>query len=170
MATTKIILDADVIIHFAKGGCLHLLPNIFKGYEYAILDVVYDEILYPIRNQLDNQIGLLKNINRLPFNPKGEIAKEYALLRKTLGKGESACLIYCRYNHDVIGSSNLKDITRYCDQHQITYLTTLDFLYYGIRHRVMTLLEANQFIADVRSKDSKLPEIDMAQYIPTVTL
>ena len=59
---TKIILDADVIIHFAKGGALHLLPSIFPNYDYAILQTVYDEILKPTRIQLDNQLRFLKNI------------------------------------------------------------------------------------------------------------
>ena len=33
---TKIVLDADVIIHFAKGNLLSLLPSIFTLYEYVI--------------------------------------------------------------------------------------------------------------------------------------
>lgn len=53
--------------------------------------------------------------------------KEFFLLQRTLGKGESACMIYCRDNRDVLGSSNLKDIKEYCSKNNITYLTTLDF-------------------------------------------
>jgi hypothetical protein len=34
----KIVLDADVIIHFAKGGLLSFLPSIFPEYEYVLLD------------------------------------------------------------------------------------------------------------------------------------
>ena len=41
---TKIVLDADVIIHFIKADCFSLLPDIFPEYEYIILDVVYNEI------------------------------------------------------------------------------------------------------------------------------
>lgn len=41
MATkTKIVLDADVIIHFIKGCQFSLLLDIFPEYEYLILDVV----------------------------------------------------------------------------------------------------------------------------------
>lgn len=36
---TKIILDADVIIHFVKAEAFSLLPDIFPEYEYVILDV-----------------------------------------------------------------------------------------------------------------------------------
>ena len=38
----KIVLDADVIIHFSKGGLLSLLPQIFPEYEYIVLDKVYN--------------------------------------------------------------------------------------------------------------------------------
>ena len=40
----KIVLDADVIIHFSKGGYLSLLPQIFPDYEYVVLDKVYNEL------------------------------------------------------------------------------------------------------------------------------
>ena len=41
---TKIVLDADVIIHFIEAGNFSLLPDIFPEYEYIILDVVYNEV------------------------------------------------------------------------------------------------------------------------------
>ena len=44
MTKTKIILDADVIIHFYKGGCLTLLPKILPAYQYIVLSHVYQEI------------------------------------------------------------------------------------------------------------------------------
>lgn len=37
---TKIVLDADVIIHFMKAGSFPLLPEIFPEYDFLILDVV----------------------------------------------------------------------------------------------------------------------------------
>lgn len=170
MSKIKIILDADVVIHFAKGGYLNVLPLIFKEYEYAILDTVYNEILKPTRIQLDNQIHLLSNITRLSFKPQGEMLKEYAMLTAILGKGESACMVYCKYNNDVIGSSNLRDIREYCQENKLTYLTTIDFLYYAIKNKVMTIEEATQFILDVNNKDSRLPNIDFRTYISDVVL
>lgn len=41
----KILLDADVVIHFIKGGCLSLLPDILPAYQFAILDIVLDREL-----------------------------------------------------------------------------------------------------------------------------
>lgn len=170
MTKTKIILDADVIIHFAKGGILSLLPQIFQDYDFVVLDTVYNEIKGPLKLQLDNQVGILVNIRLLKFTPKGEAMKEFALLTSTLGRGESACMVYCKYNNDVIGSSNLSDIKDYCKANNITYLTTIDFLYYAIRKKLITVEEAILFVEEVKRKDSKLPEVDFNTFVSAVQI
>ena len=96
MEKVKIILDADVLLHFAKAERLNMLPEILPEYEHVVLSTVYDEI-GSIQNQLDNQIFFLKNISKETFNPTGEMVIEYARLLRTFGKGESACMAYCRY-------------------------------------------------------------------------
>lgn len=164
MAKTKIVLDADVIIHFAKGDMLSMLPRIFGDYDFVVLDTVYNEIKEPLKSQLDNQVNILK------FAPTGEIMREYALLTKTLGRGESACMVYCRYNHDVIGSSNLKDIKAYCQTHKITYLTTVDFLYHAIQKQLMSIEDATEFIKQVKQKDSRLPDVDFITFVSSVQI
>ena len=40
-AKTKIVLDADVIIHFVKAGQFSLLLDIFPEYQYIILDCLW---------------------------------------------------------------------------------------------------------------------------------
>ena len=162
---TKIVLDADVVIHFSKGEMLSLLPGIFPDYEFVLLKAVHEELLSEVRIQVDNQIRLLRNITLLPFTPHGEMLREYARLKTRFGKGESACMAYCLFNHDVIGSSNLRDIRAYCEEHQITYLTTLDFLWYGWRKGLLSAAKAQDFICKVRAEGSKLPEVDIEQYV-----
>ena len=151
---TKIVLDADVIIHFIKAGQLTLLLDIFPEYQYLILDVVYDDVTVNKSNktQIDNTLNYFSNrITNIKFDPKGNSRLEYARLRNTLllGKGESACMIYCRDNQDVLGSSNLKDIREYCVQNQITYLTTLDFLYHAYIRKKMSKTDVDNFITEV---------------------
>ena len=87
----KIVLDADVIIHFSKGGLLSVLPQIFPEYEYVVLDKVYDE-LRTVKTQLDNQMLYFGNIRKIEFAPGLEMMREYAMLKKTFGDGESACM------------------------------------------------------------------------------
>lgn len=165
---TKIVLDADVINHFAKGGLLPLLPKIFPEFQYIVLDVVRRELLSLILPLLEKQVTKEKNIYYEVFGASSGEKKEYLRLTSTkglhLGRGESACMVYCRYHHDVVGSSNLKDITDYCDEFGITYLTTNDFLFYAIRRGLLTKEQADSFVADVRSKGSRLPRVDFDFY------
>ena len=163
---TQIVLDADVIIHFAKGGRLSQLPSIFPDYEYVLLGAVHEELLFDIRTQIDHQMALLKNITLIPFAPRGEMLREYAMLRsRQFGKGESACMAYCLFTHNVIGSSNLRDIRAYCEEKKIVYLTTMDFLWYAWQKQMLTPAEISAFIAEVKQKGSKLPEVDIEKYV-----
>ena len=166
----RIVLDADVIIHFSKGGLLSLLPRIFPEYEYIVLDKVYNE-LKSVQNQLDNQIQFFGNITKVEFAPTAEIMREYAVLKSKFGDGESACMAYCRYTSNIIGSSNLKDIKNYCIEYQITFLTTLDFLYYAWQRKLLTEKECDEFMQEVTAKGSRLPKIDsIMTYTPNVGL
>lgn len=166
----KIVLDADVIIHFAKGELLATLPSIFPHYDFIVLSHVYEEVLPPVKLALDNIITLLQNIKLERFEPRGEMLREYALLSRDRGKGESACMSYCRFTQNALGSSNLRDIAEYCKTHGITYLTTIDFLYYGIQKRIITRTEADEFIERVKKNGSKLPIVDFDHYIPVAVL
>lgn len=160
-------MDADVIIHFAKGGLLHILPSIFPEYEFVVLDKVMEEVHKPALTQLKNQMAFLKNIREVKFGQTAEERREFARLMSELclGKGESACLAYCRYNHDVVGSSNLSDILDYCSDNRITFLTTTEFLYYGITRSIISKEAAEDFIKQVNAQNSRLPEVDFDTFV-----
>ncbi|HIT15452.1 MAG TPA: hypothetical protein IAA88_03590 [Candidatus Avimuribaculum pullicola] len=169
---TKIVLDADVIIHFIEANSFSLLPEIFPEYEYVVLDIVYNEISKNNKTKtfIDNYFLYFHKLKKETFAPKGESMKEYFLLQRTFGKGESACMVYCRDNQDVLGSSNLKDIKDYCLKNNITYLTTLDFLYFAYCRKKMTQQECSEFMQAVNNAGSKLPIIDITQYTCTVQI
>lgn len=168
---TKIVLDADVINHFARVGLLSLLPKILPDFQYVVLDKVKDELPILILASLNKLIEQEKTIVEETFGATAGEKKEYFRLTATsgphLGSGESACMVYCRYHNDVVGSSNTKDITAYCDQYGITYLTTNDFLYYAIRRKLLTKDKAKQFIKTVRSMGSYPPVVDFDTYVCT---
>lgn len=95
----KIVLDADVIIHFAKGEMLSSLPMVFPECEFVVLDIVRQEVKQPTLSQLQNQMAFLRNIKEVTFGETLEQRKEYARLTSVvgLGRGESACMVYCRF-------------------------------------------------------------------------
>lgn len=160
----KIILDADVIIHFSKGGALGQLPHIFPNKMY-VPDIVFHEALSREYKIEVNNLLNFRLVEELEINNNINVFREYNQLKKKFGKGESACMAYCRYNKDVIGSSNLKDIKRYCDDNSITYLTTMDFLAEAYRTDKMDEATCDFFIYNVTSKGSRLPYKTIAEFI-----
>jgi hypothetical protein len=160
-----ILLDTDVISHFISGGQFALLPSIFKN-KKVLLDIVATELRASkkFRNYIDNVIrsGFIKEIN---FQGNKQVGMEYAKLIKTYGKGESACMAYCKFNKDILASSNLKDIAKYCEDNGINYLTTIDFLAEALKANQLTEQECNDFIRNVKSAGSKLPVDTLAEYL-----
>ena len=146
-----------------------MLPKILPEYQFMVLDVVRREIPLVLMSLLQKVIAQDKTIVEEVFGKTAGEMKEYArLISKdglALGRGESACMVYCLYHNDVLGSSNTKDVTSYCDEKGITYLTTCDFLYFAIQRGLMTRAEADAFIAEVRRLGSFPPIVDFDTYV-----
>ena len=68
------------------------------------------------------------------------------------------------------GVYRMLTIKEYCAAQQITYLTTLDFLYYAYIRGKMSKDECDGFILEVNAKGSKLPTIDISQYSPNTQI
>jgi predicted nucleic acid-binding protein len=159
----RILLDADVLSHFIKGGQAGLLNAVFPN-RLVILDEVMRELDRVSRfNQPLNILIKLSNITIVSFADDDEVLMEFGnLLRQYLGRGESACMATARYHGDFIASSNLKDITRYCKQHGITYYTTLDILHFAVQDGHLTVDDCNTFITTIKKLGSK-PGFDSYQ-------
>lgn len=162
-----ILVDSDVISHFIKGGEIYSLNSIFE-YELKILDKVYNELKNNIswKRHIDNLISQ-KVIQMIPFpETNADIKKEYFRIKKQMNKGdgESACLSYVRYTNNIIASSNLIDIKDYCEEFEITYLTTMDFLCYALTKGIFTEQRCNDFINNVWAKNSRLSVRDINDY------
>lgn len=166
---TKIVLDADVVIHFIKGECLSMLHEIFPNYQYIILDIVLEKELEKQRATktiLDNYLSFFDHIQVEKWNPNYEMTKEFSALSKRYGLGESATLAYCKYNHEVIASSNITEITTYCVEYDITYITTMDFIHRAYKTNKLTEVECDEFISKVKIAGSKLPVNKIREYTP----
>lgn len=162
-----ILIDADVLSHFISGGQITLLPHI-SPYPIKILDKVYAEIsrMPGRKTEVDNLLNF-KLIEQIPFpEDQPEIKKEYHYIKNKQfkGDGESACLAVVRYSKDILASSNLKDIASYCKMHQITYLTTLDFLCEAVKNGQLSESDCDEFIQRVLIAGSRLPVKKWGEY------
>ena len=160
-----ILLDSDVISHFVKGGQILLLPQIFQ-YKKVILDIVFHELKKRKGYELFTEnIIRFKLITEIPFPENFEIQREYAHLLRFFGKGESACMAFCKFNHQILASSNIRDVWDYCRNNNITLLTTMDFLAEAYKTGILTEQQCNDFIKTVKEKGSKLPVDSIKVYL-----
>lgn len=140
----KILLDSDVIRHLIKGDRLSLLPDLY-GNQLVLLDVVRDELFRSIQVQtvIENFIRFYKiEVRDFPTN-NIDILKEFALLKKRYGLGESACMAVAKFEKNIIASSNLKDIKKYCVLNNIKYITTMDILLEAVNEAKISEKECN---------------------------
>lgn len=162
-----VLLDSDVLIHLFKASKLSLLGTLFPG-RLRILDIVLNEL----RNNrtavsfIDSLFvfGGFEEIRFPMSDPK--LLSEFANLTGPLGKGtgESATLIFCKYNHHIIASSNTVDIKPYCDLNQMSYLTTLDIFCIAVHRNEMTEVEADAAIQEIKRNNSYLPTNNLSDY------
>lgn len=160
----KILLDADVIIHFIKGEQIGILHTIFPN-KLFLLDIVLSEVFKgSIRIQVENLLNF-KFVQEITFKTDFIVLAEYARLKKQYGSGESACMAYCKYHRDILASSNLKDIKAYCEENNIQYLTTMDFIHQAYVKEILNEGDCDYFIYNVKIKGSKLPCNTIKEFI-----
>ncbi len=112
-----ILIDADVISHFITAGEMIALPSIFP-YQIYVLDKVYKEIeRFPKRKIEVENLLRFGQIKEMKFPEHDDaIMKEYAHIKKWMfkGDGEAACMAVAHASKNILASSNLKDVGRYC--------------------------------------------------------
>ena len=166
----KILFDADVLIHFDKGGQLSLLPQIYPG-RLCIMDEVLQELRTgsSARTTIDQLIqqGDIESVAIAAF-PTAFV--EYAQLIRRLGRGESACMALARFDDRYLASSNLRDIQVYCEKHSIHYVTTLDILVQVEQLGLLSEADCDQFIRQVKQRNSRLPVNSLAEYLQKFTV
>lgn len=153
----EILLDADVVRHFFSGHRLHQLSKICPK-RFVMLEKVKQELCRS--KHLEVAVCNFLAHFAIPVRPlpnEALIVKEYARLIKFFGEGESACMAVARYHQKYIASSNLRDIKLYCEEHKITYYTTMDLLVLAEQNNVMNETEIDKFISDVKAAGSRLP-------------
>jgi hypothetical protein len=153
----SILLDADVVRHFLTGNKLLFLPKIFPK-RFVMLDKVKEELCRTksIKIQVENFLKMT-GITLEDFPKDIQIIKEYAVLKRSFGDGESACMAVAKFQKKYIASSNLSDIKKYCEQNNIVYFTTLDILLEAYHHKIMTLEECDLFIYNLKMAKHKIP-------------
>jgi predicted nucleic acid-binding protein len=97
-----IVADANVLINFIHVGQLALLAAL-PGYEWVVPEDVVAEITDPVqRTQLDRAIA--NQQFRVETVTEPDDLVQYAELRRTLGRGEAACIVLATRNGWLLAS------------------------------------------------------------------
>ena len=99
----KIILNADIIIHFFKAGHFGLLTQIYPNKLCLVKDVLTEVFKGELRIKIENSLRM-KLIEELDFLTDMKMLSEYAKLKRLYGPGESACMAYCKFNNDALAA------------------------------------------------------------------
>jgi predicted nucleic acid-binding protein len=165
-----ILIDADVLIHFSLGDSLLRIATIYPQYEKWVLDIVEQEISKRLSSAyFQLQLVLNQSIFKRVAMPsiKTPTYAEFIRLKKQnprIGEGEAACMAYARFNDHILASSNFRDIRKYCEEHGILYISTMDLLKEAMSKNIMSEEECDQFIDRVKKQGSQLPFNYMFEY------
>lgn len=157
---TLILLDADIVSHFLVAGCINLLSRIFESPK-VILQAVFDELSKFAAKRIEvESLEYRYNLRTMPFPEDDErVFSEYFRIRNSLfcGAGETQIMAVARYYGHVVASSNIADVRRYCEEHGIRLLTTMDFLDQALADDLMAPADVDAFLKAVRAADGRLP-------------
>jgi predicted nucleic acid-binding protein len=160
----KILLDSDVIRNFIRGERPDLLPKIFPN-RLVVLEQVHNEICRDIRIRKYLEIPIDEGlIEYLDFPYELDILIEYEKLKEIMDDGESACLAYAKFKDMSVASSNLKQITNYCEGNGIEILPTMEILLIAENKEILSAAECNDFIKLVIKNGGFLPCNTIEEY------
>lgn len=153
-----IVTDATVIINFAHLDRLDILGRIASA-RFVLPPEVVAEIVYP-----DQAAALASAIERefLRIEPLLDIQglEMYAQFRKTLGKGESACLALAAIHNWSLASDDNEAAFRRRVSERIgaeRMLNTASIIVRAIQESVVALAEANAMIPVLAEHRFRLP-------------
>jgi predicted nucleic acid-binding protein len=161
-----ILLDCDVFRHLHFLKCLEQVEKSVPA-KLIMLDIVVAELTMnerftPIVNDYSKRAIILKM--RFPQKNEDILTEHFDMLSNDVGPGESACMSVARFNDDVVGSSNLRDIATYCKTYSISYLTTLDLMFIAVEQGNITEAEFDQAVQDLINNDYRIPNITYQNY------
>lgn len=157
-STTRVIVgDANVLINFLHVGRLRLLTSV-PGYEWVVPEDVVSEITDPVqRQQLD--IAITHQQLRVETISEPSDLVQYAELRRTLGRGESACIVLAARFGWLVASDEkgrfLREVTARLGQGRV--VNTAGLFVAAIRAGLITVEDADSAKSLLEQRRFRIP-------------
>jgi predicted nucleic acid-binding protein len=152
-----IVVDANIIINFLHVGRLELLTSL-PGYDWVVPEDVVSEIADAAqRQQLDAAIAS-RQLRVETISEPGDLV-QYAELRRTLGRGESACIVLAARFAWLVASDEkgkfLREVTTRLGQGRV--VNTAGLFVAAIRARLISIEDADAAKALLEQRRFRLP-------------
>lgn len=85
--------------------------------------------------------------------------------RKSIGRGEAACIALAKTYDGILASNNLRDIEDYVEEFNLEHITTGDILLKAYNMGLITEAEANKIWSDMLNKRRKLGANSFSEYM-----
>lgn len=156
----KIVLDTDVISSFVWVERFDIIVDLYSP-EIIILNVVKEELakVSHIFNRVNKYIES-GDVQMVKIDPYSDVGLEYFHLLDDLwsvGKGEAACMAYCRYHNCILGSNNFTDILNYSHEFGIRIKTTVDIMIEAYENKLIDFRVGSRIWERMINKRRKLP-------------
>lgn len=158
-------------------GFICILPKLFPG-RIVIPKEVYDEISHLGGNRvkgLKAQIDLMIQSNDITIETIMVGTDTYDLYQKLtispdlghkiIGRGEVACISLAKEKHGILASNNLKDISDYVEEYQLTHMTTGDIMKMALDAGYITEEQGNTIWSNMIARRRKLGFASFSDYL-----
>lgn len=88
----------------------------------------------------------------------------YTGTNKVIGKGEAACLALAKYRSGIVASNNLKDISKYLEEYELSNITTGDIIADAVEGGLINEEKAEEIWKDMLDKKRLLGAASFNEY------
>lgn len=172
--TEPIFFDTDCISAFLWVRNESLLARIYPGRIFIPQDV-YQELSNPVVLHLKERIDILIKQNKAEVIKIDVGTDEYNLYyklthnpdsqHKIIGRGEAAVLSLAKKHNGIVGSNNLRDISKYIEEFSLKHITTGEILIEALNRNFITEEEGNKIWEMMIKKRRKLGADTFTEYI-----
>lgn len=172
--TEPVFFDTDCLSAFLWVNNQSLLAQLYPG-RIVIPAEVYAELSRPTIPHLKARVDMMLSNNEARIESIEAGTEQYKLYRKlvakpdpghaVIGNGEAAAIVLAKEQGGILASNNLRDISVYVTEYNLTHKTTGEILKNALQQGLITETVGNQLWQEMLNKRRKLGYATFSDYL-----
>ena len=172
--TEPVFFDTDCLSAFLWVNNQSLLAKLYPG-RIVIPAEVYAELSGPTIPHLKARVDMMLSNNEARIESIEAGTEQYELYRKlvakpdpghaVIGNGEAAAIVLAKEQGGILASNNLKDISVYVSEYNLSHKTTGEILKNALQRGLITETVGNQLWQEMLRKRRKLGYASFSDYL-----